>query len=501
MSGKNCVEKTHFSPAAKTHLLYLVDKHRIAQINHLWPSENVSHKLATRKLLNKINKKRPLSKDQLVDLFKLHDKHLYRTWSNQEYNFVFDMLELPLIINQKRVIEQVITQNNRVAASSEIIDEIVAKIKTTNSRRLHLVTASSRDPYESADFYNGLFDAYDIDAAWLPLTPALSKAITKNDCDNLDKYRNEINQVYNREAVYPDLTSQERALCNGGVSNLIAQLKNSDAIFFNGGDQSLTKQIFVDAQSHQSYPWTDVIRTRHILIGTSAGTAVQSGGQNEHGLVPMITNGSSVNALKNGAFSESAPAQNCHNHGGCSKLDYDALTFEELGGLGTFDIGILDTHFSERGRTVRLAVLLAHSNQQFGFGVDETTVLKFDSQTQYMKVIGKQGVVVIEFKNSHFRYHFIPSGYSFALNDLATSSNEFVVETRGHDIIENGISDAVIREKLQAMCANKLAKVTLKEGSSPELSVVFKRDNKTRCERQADGRYLIKNMHLALANR
>ena len=160
LATKNCIEKTSFSASAKTHSLYLVNETAITAINSNWPNTNTQHKIATRKLLNKIKSKHALTKGQLVDALKAQNASLYRNLSNQEYYFVFDMLELPLIVNNKRISEQVLTNKNKVKGTTEILNAISLDIKNAPNKTLYLVTASSRDPYESADFYNGLFSQY-----------------------------------------------------------------------------------------------------------------------------------------------------------------------------------------------------------------------------------------------------------------------------------------------------------------------------------------------------
>lgn len=51
--------------------------------------------------------------------------------------------------------------------------------------------------------------------------------------------------------------------------------------------------------------------------------------------------------------------------------------FGQLGGQlhGFFNYGLLDTHFSERGRQGRIVRLADHTQVPFAFGVDENTAL------------------------------------------------------------------------------------------------------------------------------
>lgn len=481
-STQNCSEKVNFESAAKRQQLFFVHDLTLNAVNEKWPTDNSQHKHRTRKLLKAIKSKTLYSKSALIAAIKQQDSYLYKRWSNEEYYFVFDMLEVPVLYEQSRAKEQVLTQYNNEPASTEILNDIVKTLKLQNNAKLLLSTASSRDPYESADFYQGLFSAYGIDATWFALTPALAKAISNNDCANLDIYRNKLNNVFNRELVYPDLTAQELALCKKGIDNLTQEIKTAGGMMFNGGDQSLTKQVMVDSQTGKAFPWLKEIQNRPILIGTSAGTAVQSGGKNAFGQVPMITNGTSLSALYLGAFAKAPPKQNCQQHGGCDDLPHDALTYDKRGGLGSFHFGILDTHFSERGRTPRLAVLLAETGQRWGLGVDETTALKVETAVNKFSVLGKQGVVLLEkLSPQSFFYNFYPAGSEFELQSNVENFAEGGVKGRV-EYSEDLISDALIRKRLKLFCSNDTSSLVNKEQNIKNKDLIFRKLEPTRCE-------------------
>ncbi|PCK31320.1 cyanophycinase [Pseudoalteromonas piscicida] len=496
MATKNCEKNVEFSAAAKTHLLFSVDEMATKRFASRWPTANQKHLKRTLKLLEKLPLNKALSKTDLIQRVKQLDGELYRDWSNKEFYFFFDMLELPLLYQHKRIPELVNTKGNNEAASTEILEDIVASITKTKHKKLLLVTASSRDPYESADFYQGLFQDYDIDAQWLPLTPALAAAINNNACKNLELYRNTLNGVYNREAVYPDRTLSEYKLCQRGIEQLTRQIKSADAIMFNGGDQSLTKQVMYSSDTQTPYPWTAALKQVPIVIGTSAGTAVQSGGNNVFGNVPMITNGSSIEALQSGALNAAAPAQNCDKHGGCGKLNTDSLTYDAAGGLGTFSYGILDTHFSERGRSFRLAVLAQQSGQKFGFGVDETTALKLENTTGRFSVIGKEGVVVITaLTPQRFYYSFYPAGSEHlisTLNNVAKNAQPSVkIKDKGLSV-SHLLEENALRDVVQKMCAEQTKQVEASHHNLPTIYIT--RTSESRCDKQESGMYLVKNI-------
>ncbi len=107
-------------------------------------------------------------------------------------------------------------------------------------------------------------------------------------------------------------------------------LLEADAIFINGGDQSLTMR------SLQKKPgeFTEVSQLLHQridagvpLAGSSAGTAVQAGYTKKK--IPMISGGQTVKALQYGAYATEPNAPLCHYHQSCSSdLDGSWLTLQ-----------------------------------------------------------------------------------------------------------------------------------------------------------------------------
>jgi hypothetical protein len=142
-----------------------------------------------------------------------------------------------------------------------------------------------------------------------------------------------------------------------------------------------------------------------IVGGTSAGTAVQAGGQFNGVPIPMLSNGNPENAMPRGAFAHPPPSQRCQDSRDCqSGIDQGDLTYLATGGTGLFTLGLLDTHFSERERETRLAIFSAETKQRFAFGADETSALlvatKRDAngvaQSSHIKVIGQSGVFIVD---------------------------------------------------------------------------------------------------------
>ena len=359
----------------KSHNLYTLSSSQIKNIAQHWPNNNVEAKTAVLKTLKTIQSKssNSVSKTDLLWQWRDINNQQLESLTQQEYNFVFDMLEVPLLNkNGERLKEQVNTDFNNEVATNNILQFVSGSLKVNNAKPTMLaITASSRDPYESADVAQSLLAQSNINTQWLALTPALAKAITSNSCDELPALRNTLMNVYNREVIYPDRTKAEYALCKNGTNALVSLIKNSTGVMFNSGNAALTHKVLFD-QNNNPYPWTQALQTRPVIVGEGAGAAIQSK------VTGMLTNTTSLEALRKSENNTNA------------------------GGLGSFNFGVLDTQFSEQNRTFRLAAALnknevknTKTEIQHGFGIDENTALVVikSPEGSLITVIGKSGVV------------------------------------------------------------------------------------------------------------
>ncbi|WP_289096227.1 cyanophycinase [uncultured Pseudoalteromonas sp.] len=464
MSPKNCLSNKQIS--GKQTNQYRLNNDALFAIKTNWPTKNKKNRQQTLKVLAQIAREKSgvITKSDILWAWRDLDNKLLNELTDFEYNFVIDSLEVAVLnTDSTRQKEQVSTSDNNDRAANDILDFVAASLKTTTeSPTILAVTASSRDPYESADFYEGLLDFTGVESSWLPLTPALAKAITSKQCESLDSLRTDSMGVFNRETIYPDRIKAEKALCDKGVDHLVELIENATGIMFNGGDQSLTRKVLFDDNGKQ-YPWTHAILQRPLLVGTSAGTAVQSGGKNAYGTVPMISNGTSLAAMREGSFAVSAPSERCENECG-DKISADSLTYEKQGGLGSFTYGVLDTHFSERNRTMRLARLLADTGQQHGFGIDETTALVSirAGETALMTVIGNSGVVHVKSdakNNGAISYwpagaviDVTKDGFNLAKRTVDNALPSIKIPPLPMQRFGTIFSDAKLRSLVQAMC-------------------------------------------------
>ena len=359
----------------KSHNLYTLSSSQIKNIAQHWPNNNVEAKTAVLKTLKTIQSKssNSLSKIDLLWQWRDINNQQLESLTQQEYNFVFDMLEVPLLNkNGERLKEQVNTDFNNEVATNNILQFVSGSLKVNNAKPTMLaITASSRDPYESADVAQSLLAQSNINTQWLALTPALAKAITSNSCDELPALRNTLMNVYNREVIYPDRTKAEYALCKNGTNALVSLIKNSTGVMFNSGNAVLTHKVLFD-QNNNPYPWTQALQTRPVIVGEGAGAAIQSK------VTGMLTNTTSLEALRKSENNTNA------------------------GGLGSFNFGVLDIQFSEQNRTFRLAAALnknevknTKTEIQHGFGIDENTALVVikSPEGSLITAIGKSGVV------------------------------------------------------------------------------------------------------------
>ncbi|MEI8669553.1 cyanophycinase [Pseudoalteromonas sp. B131b] len=447
---KSC--KNNTKVLGKKHRLFTITSAKINQINSRWPNNNSVTKLETFNSLTALHPKStsPMTKAELLWLWRdINNEELSRL-TDQEFDFLFDMLETHQLDNDgERLKEQVNTELNNESATNNILQFVSGSLKVNNAKPTMLaITASSRDPYESADVAQSLLAQSNINTQWLALTPALAKAITSNSCDKLPALRNTLMNVYNREVIYPDRTKAEYALCKNGTNALVSLIKNSTGVMFNSGNAALTHKVLFD-QNNNPYPWTQALQTRPVIVGEGAGAAIQSK------VTGMLTNTTSLEALRKSENNTNA------------------------GGLGSFNFGVLDTQFSEQNRTFRLAAALNKNEVknikteiQHGFGIDENTALVVikSPEDSLITVIGKSGVVhlanqgKVQPNSKSYSYSYWPTGSviditnnTFTLSDRTISQALPAIKIPPLPVQRFGaiLTNSKLRSLTQAMCLSQ----------------------------------------------
>lgn len=245
--------------------------------------------------------------------------------------------------------------------------------------------------------------------------PDAGTANASNSRDNAAYYANLFKTTYgalDAQFIPIDLDT----ISNNSSPAVVNQINAMTGFFFGGGDQARLIQTFF-LSGRQDSPALAAIRNRFaagaVVAGSSAGTAVQAG-------VPMITGGESYDALRYGSY------------GTPSASHPDDLTYDALGGFNLFRVGLLDTHFAERGRQGRLARLAADRNVKLAFGVDENTALvvtNADTASANMTVLGTGGVTILDLNGAT-----VGTGTSWSLSNVTahylTAGDAFNPATR-----------------------------------------------------------------------
>ncbi len=418
MSIKNC-RNNDFDEHELTQLKYAFGEKSAAkflQMAEFWPQNNALfsqlHAVLVQAYANESQHQK--SRNEFLDGLVAHgfSERDIRALPDSVYFALLDTHEVrQLDPNGNRKQERAVVEWNKSLASRAVyqtfVDQSSLRAVTADRPRIAVVTASSRDAFESADFYISAFESMGADVVWLPLDASFQYArwLTQwgtDGCTQLTQISAQFFQ-FDRERVYPKRSQLHQQYCQ--QPELLNDLLNQvHGVFFNGGDQSRTLAALLTPDGQVSEQLAIIQRRvaagELVVGGTSAGTAVQAGGFYNQRPIPMITNGHSRNALTRGAIPVGAPSSRCS--GDCQDgLLSDELTYRPQGGTGLFNLGLLDTHFSERDREARLIAFADAAQQRFAFGVDETTALLVDYHTDGVSlgVVGEAGVFVVDRAN------------------------------------------------------------------------------------------------------
>lgn len=180
----------------------------------------------------------------------------------------------------------------------------------------------------------------------------------------------------------------------------VEKIRFSTGIYFTGGDQERLAEVLAHSELMEAIrqQWQ---RGQTVIAGTSAGASAL--GQQ------MISRG----------YSGEPPTP--------------AIVTVKTG-LGLLPRVIIDQHFHQRNRLVRLVTAVAHYPQCLGIGIDENTAVVIQAD-DVMEVIGLGTVTIVDgtqlystvqeaaadeyFRLHNARIHFLPPGSQFDLNTLS----------------------------------------------------------------------------------
>lgn len=328
-----------------------------------------------------------------LDAYRGHG-HPWRQLLDDERAAILSALERAHPPEQPRPREATHLTDSRDPGGVEVLRAFVAAARARAggaTPRIAVVTASSQDSFEPVDFYLSAFRELGAIAEWWPVDAALNAAVFElGNCNQLDALRRERLLQSGRDRPYPDLGALQWRACLDPEATLAVPAR-AHGMFFAGGDQWKHRQAFFDGKD-QPNAWLTALRAAHasgrlVVGGTSAGTAVQSGSA-------MVSNGDSSEALRGGARAMPPLDPGCGRAGRCALgLPEGSLTYWPAGGLGLLPGWTVDTHFSERGRELRLLKLMHAANVDWGAGVDETSALHFrrEGDGWHVQALGASG--------------------------------------------------------------------------------------------------------------
>jgi cyanophycinase len=357
-------------------------------------------------------------------------------------------------------------------ATYDITTQFVKAASALNGGKkpvIGVVTASAGNTFLDRDINVFALKSAGADVVYLPFDGGFRKALDANDCANTRYYydsyanTNALGDIHHMDQVYPDLAKEQQDFCASGGAALNAALSTLHGIYFSGGDQARHLESFITRDAAGAYTVVSeqarILQTRFaagqlVVSGTSAGNHIQGGGLWRGKPVPMIGGGDSYPALKKGFAEGAGPV-----------LDAPQNTINYArGGLGFFNYGVLDSHFSRRTREGRLIRATKESGMDYGFGIDENTSLVVgrpgaNGKTAFA-VIGAAGVFIADVRGAAatgtaggnysidgVKAHYLTAG---DLAEIDTSGNLTVTLAASKPLLPSLASQpAVAQDKIQ----------------------------------------------------
>jgi len=226
--------------------------------------------------------------------------------------------------------------------------------------------------------------AVDAPIAIIPVasaTPAQSAATFAANLERRGVARERIRII--RLALEDDpATAEDESLWAGNAEDddEITRFASVGGIWFTGGDQARIVRALLRPETGNDTGMLSIIRTRFaagaVIGGTSAGAAIMS--------PMMIEQGDPLSLLPDDGASR------------------EPITTGR--GLGFLQQGLVDQHFGERGRLIRLVAALGTINgfNRLGFGIDEDTALVVSSDQQRTRVVGRGRVTFVDARNAAY---------------------------------------------------------------------------------------------------
>ncbi|MED4583583.1 cyanophycinase [Brevibacillus choshinensis] len=239
----------------------------------------------------------------------------------------------------------------------------------TESEKGSLVIIGGANKSDNAELYNRMIElAGGKQNAIIGIFPTASASMSsskemKKDFEDYGVPADQVRIIEITESNYEQKVNDE---------GVVSEISECTAFFFVGGDQARITKAFYNRDGSNTKAldavW-EVYQNGGMVAGTSAGAAIMS--------KTMIQNATSLEALQLGVtYDEQKPG------------------LWVTKGLGFFDGGIVDQHFSKRGRIGRLVVALVQEKVDYGFGIDENSAMVVTGPE--IQVIGESGMFLID---------------------------------------------------------------------------------------------------------
>lgn len=255
-------------------------------------------------------------------------------------------------------------------------------------------------------------------------------AATEDPQGMWDTYRKGLGELGERRVEHLNVRQRKDA----NDPQLSQRLLDARGVFVTGGDQarllSLVGGTLLCENMRRAY-----IEKGTCIAGTSAGASAMS----EH--------------MLSSAESHTSPI---------------AADVRLVAGLGFLLNGVVDQHFSERGRLGRLLAVVAHNPKLAGVGIDENTALVV-ARGRGVEVIGEGSVTIVDGRELRSRVVEREDGEVFQVTDvrvhLLPAGGGFV------GLSEPGDADDTPSESLQAMlrllCGQEAVDRQFRDGEVP----------------------------------
>lgn len=374
--------------------------------------------------------------------------------SEAEYQRVLDNLEL----RHTDGLHDVVNLAQSSATTRDMVSDFAAMLQPLagkNKPRLALVTAAARNSYEPIERYMGAFEQAGVEVTWLPIDAVVARAQADKQCHELETLRRKMQGTYDRDRVNAPRHQQQVQFCNDATAweNILGQ---AHGVFFVDGRADRLRDAFILDQEPSRL--MRVLLGRYLqgslIIGAEGHASAALVGAN------MITNGTSAEALKTGAYAQKAPPELCDLDQSCPRdLGPNSLTYEAMGGLGIFNFGILDTDMSEAGRQVRMMRVAQATGTPLAIGIDRHTALFVNTARGYFAVQGDNGIFVAEGAQGNdallaSNFHYLRHGATGELSRLGMRNIQLaeLPSRRQESLTIRFLDDTGIYDNLGTLC-------------------------------------------------